>query len=56
VIVCDLNIVDVSGFPNEANPILIVDPDAVLPFTVSGKLFQAVARWNTQVVQGYSGI
>ena len=37
--------------PSEADPILVVDPDAVLTLTVSPERLQAIARWYSQVVQ-----
>ena len=56
MIVGDLNIVGVSFFPKETDPLLIIDPDTVLPFPVTGKLLQAIARRNSQVIQRHGRI
>jgi hypothetical protein len=43
---------DVMGcflFPREADPVLIVDAQAVLPAPVSLQCFQAVARWGQEI-------
>jgi hypothetical protein len=37
--------------PNEANSILLVDPDAVLPLSVSRKSFKTVPYWDPKVFQ-----
>jgi len=46
VIVRNFNIVGVPVKPLEADPPLIVDPDAVLAGTVSPQFLQAVSRWD----------
>jgi hypothetical protein len=35
--------------PNEAYPPLIIDPYAVLSFSVSGQGFQPIPRWNAEI-------
>jgi len=35
--------------PHEANPPLIIDPDAVLPATVPSQRFEPIAGWRPQV-------
>jgi hypothetical protein len=37
--------------PNETNPPLAVDPDAVLPFAIPFQGFQAIARRNAQIFE-----
>lgn len=51
MIIDNLDIVGVSTFPAKADPPLIIDPDAPLAIAVTGKLFQPVARWDTQKVE-----
>jgi hypothetical protein len=41
----------VAILPQEADPILIVDPDAVLPATTARQRLEAVARERSQVVE-----
>lgn len=43
VIVCYLDIERVAVFPYEANPELIIDPDAVLSRAIATKHFQAMS-------------
>jgi hypothetical protein len=40
--------------PSEADPVLVVDPDAVPCSTVSAKCLEAIAGWHSQVVQDLS--
>ena len=42
--------------PLEANPPLLIDADAVLASPISRKLFQAIARWQAQVIQTLCGM
>ena len=37
--------------PSEANPVLLVDPDAALPFPPARQGFQTIARGNSQLLQ-----
>jgi hypothetical protein len=37
--------------PDEADTILLVDPDAVLARTVAFELFEAIRRWYAEIVQ-----
>lgn len=48
--------VRVSVSPDEADAVAVVDPDAVLTFSVSLQGFQAVAREDPQVIQSASGM
>jgi hypothetical protein len=56
VIVGDFDIYWPSGCPREADAPLVVDSDAVLAFSVALQLFETVARWNAQVIDGFSGV
>lgn len=46
MIVRDFNFVGIASLPSETNPILIVDPDTVLPAPVSSQPFEAIPPWN----------
>lgn len=46
-----LHLMGISFFPGEADPILVVDPDTVLPRPTPDGLLEAVARRDTQVRQ-----
>ena len=48
VIVGDLDVVGVTVAPDEADPPLIIDPDAVLPTAVSAQRFQTISRRHAQ--------
>jgi hypothetical protein len=50
VIVRYFDIVSILLMPHEANPILVVDPDAVLPMPVSLEFFQPIAGRNSEIV------
>jgi len=52
VIVGDLNLEGVALPPDEANPPLVVDPNAVLALTISKEFLEAISRRNAQVCQG----
>jgi len=45
VVIDDLNVARIRIHPSEANPPLIVDPNAVLTFSVTGEGFETI-RWN----------
>ena len=44
------------GSPNETQPVLIVDADAVLASPVPFEGFKSVARGNSQVIQPASNL
>jgi hypothetical protein len=48
MIVRDFNFVGIASLPSETNPILIVDPDTVLPAPVSAQPFKAISPWNSK--------
>ena len=51
MVVDDLDIFRPRLAPSEADPVLIVDPDTVLPGTVTLELLEAIARRNPEVVE-----
>jgi hypothetical protein len=51
MVVCNFNLVGISSLPSEANPILIVDPDAVLSPPVAAQPFQTIPWWNSKLKQ-----
>src|SRR5256885_526431 len=51
MIIHDFNRESVAALPLKANAPLIVNSDAVLPFAVSFKRFQPIARWLAHVAQ-----
>lgn len=51
MIVDNFNVKRVSIFPQEANPPLVIDPNAVLPLTISTQRFEPVARRGGQIAQ-----
>jgi len=56
MIVADLHIMSVSIEPNETDPPLIVNSDAMLPPPVAFQSFQPIARENRQVLQNLGSI
>jgi len=55
MIIHDFNLRCVSVFPNEAQPELIVDADAVPALPVAFQCFKRVA-WRLEIAQSFSGI
>src|SRR5437899_10955553 len=55
VIINYFDVVGVSLFPFKADPILIVDSNAVLALSVCSQFLQAMTR-NCQIVQGRGGV
>ncbi len=56
MIVDDLDALGSIGSPAEADAILFVDPDTVLPGAFSGEGFEPIARGRTQVVESPGAI
>jgi len=56
VVVSDLDMEGVPVPPNEADPPLVVESDAVLPLPVALQCFQAVAWRNTEGLKGDDGV
>jgi hypothetical protein len=46
-----LDLIGIAAAPHEAHTELIVDPNAMLPHSVTAQLLQPVARRNPQVLQ-----
>jgi hypothetical protein len=51
VIIRNLDLVGVSTFPDEANPVLVIDPDTVLAGAVSLQGLKPIAWEHSQVGQ-----
>src|SRR5262249_5248950 len=51
MIVDDLDIVGVAVAPAEADAPLVIDPNAVLPFAISGQPLQPISRRRPQVLE-----
>ena len=49
VIIRDLNLVDISTLPSKTDPILIVDPNTVLPASIRPQPFEAIAWWCSEL-------
>ena len=45
------HLVCIAAFPAKANPVLLVDPDAVLILAITRQFFQPVARQDTQIFE-----
>jgi hypothetical protein len=56
VIVNDLNLRRSELRPHEAHPVLIVDPNAMMPSAITLQRLQPVGRGNPKVSQGSGGI
>jgi hypothetical protein len=56
VVVDNLDIERVAVAPHKANPVLIVNPDTVLPRTLSAKRLQPVPGRHPEILQRHSSI
>ena len=56
MIVGDFHIQGIAVSPAEADPPLIVDPDAVLTLSIPGQLFKAIPGRNSQIGQSIGGV
>jgi len=56
VIVNDLDLLRPGFRPDKADPELVIDSDAVLAMAVPPERFQAIARWDLQIVEASSGV
>src|SRR5260370_42317589 len=56
VVLRDFGISGMSFVKGEANAVLVVDPDAVLPFAVAAQHFQAIARQDKPISDGLPGV
>ena len=51
MVVHDLDVLRFAVLPHEADPILVIDPDAVLPPPITTKGLEVIARKRAQVVE-----
>jgi len=56
MVICDLNFVSVSVFPTEANPILVIDTDTVLPSPISLQQLQPISWRRCQIAQFFGTV
>jgi len=56
MVVGDFHIQSIAAFPAEADPPLIVDPDAVLTLPIPGQLFEVIPGRNSQIGQSIGGV
>lgn len=56
MVVDDLNVESMTGTPDEADPPLLIHPDAVLPGTVPFELLEAIRRRHPQILQDRSRV
>jgi hypothetical protein len=56
MIIGDFSLVRVSIPPDKANPVLVIDPDGVLPFSIPRQSFQSIPGRKAKVLQCRGGI
>ncbi len=56
VVVHDLHVVSIATVPPEADPPLVVDPDAVLPGPIAPQPLQAIPGRHTKIIQPGGGV
>ena len=56
MVIDDFNVMSVALMPFKANTPPVVDPNAVLPLTISAQGLQPVGRWEAKIVQVKSGM
>lgn len=56
MVVSYFDIVSIAIPPNEAHPKLIIDPNAVLAFSISHQSFQPIAGRGPQIFKGSGGV
>jgi hypothetical protein len=56
MVVNDLDIIGLALSPDEADAPSIIDPDAVLTFSISRKPPQPVAGWRPEIRENFGGI
>ncbi len=56
MVIGNFNFIGISLFPHEADPPLVVDPDAILSFSIAGKLLQPVSRRNPEILERFRRI
>ena len=56
VVVDDLDGLSARGRPGEADPVPVVDADAVLAHSVTFELLQSVSGWHSQILELIGGV
>lgn len=56
VVIRDFNLTGASVRPSEADSVLLVDRNAVLPFSLSGQGFQSVTRRDSQFLEALNRV
>jgi hypothetical protein len=56
MVINDLDLVDISLSPGEANPPLVIDPDIMLPLAVAFQSLKPVAWRNLQVLEKFGAM
>ncbi len=56
MIINDFNLKSVVCSPHDANEVLVVDPNTVLPMPLAAQFFQAVPRRSREIVEFRCGI
>lgn len=56
VVVNDLHLLRSGVGPHEADPPLVVDPDAVLTRSIAFEGLEPVPRWDAEVLEGYNDL
>jgi hypothetical protein len=51
MVVCYLNVIGIPAFPDKADAPLIVNPDAILSFTIAFQGLQSVAGRNFEILK-----
>ena len=56
MVVHDLDVLHFAVLPHEADPILVIDPDAMLRSPITAKGLEVIARKRAQVVESLGGV
>ena len=56
VVIDDLHVARIGIDPSETDPPLIIDPNAMLTFPVTGKSFQTISRNGSQISERRCGM
>jgi hypothetical protein len=56
MVINDLDVVDISLSPGEANPPLVIDPDTMLPLAVAFQSLKPVAWGDLQVLERFGAV
>lgn len=51
MVIDNLNVVRITIAPDEADPVLVVDADAVLPLPITGQRFEAMTRIPPEIIE-----